>query len=119
MAQVPHSTAAATTLELRDSKDRVVVSVEIPPEQQVRYSLDTADGAPRTLMNRIMVPLAGTQAPRYSLADIQYVRLYRSGDKSLTNIAPKNRPFVFWVISTLRLRRACKGTSHHNPPPPK
>lgn len=104
--QVPHLTTKATRLHFMDDTGATVMDVAIPEEQQTRYVLDGD-----SLLNRIRVPLDQTAAPAGQLDRVTQVALERSGREDLANIDPVERPLVFWLVSSIRLRANCKGNT--------
>jgi len=101
--QVPHLTTWVSHLSLFDSAGAVVLDVAVVQEQQTRFVMDGA-----ALINRVRLPLNQTSATG-DFSNVASVSLHRAGREDLANIDPVDRPFVFWVLSSLRLRYGCKG----------
>lgn len=101
---MPHTTTKVTRLVLEDSNGKAVVDIRIPEEQQTRFTFDGSD-----LLNRIRIPLEQSSKPSGRLSSVQRVRLYRAGNSNLDNINPAKHKDVFWVLTSLRFRRGCKG----------
>jgi len=102
--QVPHLTTPLTHLVLKDSNGVTVLDVDVPPEQQTRFTLDGD-----TLSNRVRIELDQSSAPSGSLDRVASLSVSRAGLGTLDNIDPKDRPFVYWIVSSVRVRFGCKG----------
>lgn len=109
-AQVPETSVKVESVRLLDATGELVLEVYVPPEQQTRFSSDTA-GNPRRLHNRVWVDLLQYSAPAGDLSAVTHVSVRRTGLAGLDNLEPSVRDTLQWRVISMHLRRGCKGTS--------
>lgn len=123
--RVPHLTTKLTSLSLVDAHGREVLRTALPEEQQTRFALGTGGDASE-LLNIITVVLSGIEGAPTGVANatnsshpaagvagdysaVAGLELERAGRPDLANIDPADHPLVYWSVTSLRLRRGCKG----------
>lgn len=106
--QVPETSVTVASLTLLDTSGATVLEVAVPPEQQTRFKSDT-QGNPSGLLNRVWVDLAQSTAPDGDLSAVTHVALRRAGLTGLDNFSPGARAALLWRVTSLRVRRGCKG----------
>ena len=101
---MPDLSVPITRITLLDASGTPVVDEAVPAEQQTRFTLDGD-----TLSNRVRIELDQSSAPSGSLDRVASLSVSRAGLGTLDNIDPKDRPFVYWIVSSVRVRFGCKG----------